>query len=446
MNFKYWIIILAVPVLIWTGLSNSALSMAKPPLRVAHIIFSGLALGELKPCGCAKEEEQGGFERRMTFIKNARDRLEDVLLVDVGDNFKEPTEQGKLKAKFLANALSRMQYDAVALGDNDLVYGNDFIRDLKNIPWLASNIEFTSGKALPKFLIKKMGDGVKVALLAVGDPGLYHLTGHSNLKMNDPAAAVKERLKALSETEETEKPDLVVVLSHMKREDGLKLLDLEGVDVVINGNIETENDEIDVKPVRKNGRIFVQPGPKGQKLGELKATLSAGGKTVYELKMVPMDSSVQFDPEMVKLYEVYNDEVEELFLASLSARREKAGARVYATDKACKTCHAEAHEIWSRSQHARAYATLRKANKAFDPECLQCHTVAFNQPGGFISENDTEELENVQCETCHGSGLQHIKSPRPGFGANARGACKRCHFGDHSPRFNFEDYWSRIQH
>ncbi len=446
MNSKFWIIILAAPLLIWTGFNPSAFSMAKPPPRVAHILFSGLALGELKPCGCAKEEEQGGFERRMTFIKSARDRLKDVLLVDVGDNFKEPTEQGKLKAKFITSALSRMSYDAVALGDNDLVYGNDFIRGLKNFPWLASNLEFTNGASLAKVRIKKMDNGAKVALLAVGDPALYHLTGHSNLKMTDPAATVRAHIKTLNEAEETEKPDLFVVLSHMTREAGLKLLDVEGVDVVINGNIETEIDEIDMKPVRRNGGIFVQPGPKGQKIGELKATLSAGSETVYELKMIPMDSSVQFDPEMVKLYEAYNDGVEELFLASLSTRRKKAGARVYAADKVCKTCHAKAHEIWSRSKHAGAYATLRKANKAFDPECLQCHTLAFNQPGGFVSENDTEELENVQCETCHGSSLQHVEAPGPGFGANARDSCKRCHFGDHSPKFNFKGYWSRIQH
>ena len=86
------------------------------------IIYSGNALGELKPCGCDKEEDQGGIERRMSYLKQMQEP--NTLLVDLGDNFKESTRQGKLKAQTMMKALARMKYDAITLGDKDLLYGN----------------------------------------------------------------------------------------------------------------------------------------------------------------------------------------------------------------------------------------------------------------------------------------------------------------------------------
>ena len=79
------------------------------------VIYTGNLLAELKPCGCAKEEDQGGIERRMQYLRDIRKDNPNVLLVDTGDHFKEPTRQGKLKAETLMKATEKMNYDAVAL-------------------------------------------------------------------------------------------------------------------------------------------------------------------------------------------------------------------------------------------------------------------------------------------------------------------------------------------
>ena len=86
------------------------------------IVYTGNLLAELKPCGCAKEEDQGGIERRMQYLKDLRKNKPNLLLVDTGDHFKEPTRQGKLKAETLMKATEMMSYDYVALGERDLVY------------------------------------------------------------------------------------------------------------------------------------------------------------------------------------------------------------------------------------------------------------------------------------------------------------------------------------
>lgn len=407
--------------------------------RKLLVVYTGNLLAELKPCGCAKEEDQGGIERRMQYLNDIRKNKPNLLLVDTGDHFKEPTRQGKLKAKTLMTATKKMGYDAVALGERDLVYGSKFLGN-HSIPFIASNIALEN-LPLQKTRIKKFSNGLKVAVLAVVDPGLFYLKNHTGLSIADPEQIVSQEIAGIEKS-----ADIIVLLTHMEREKALKYLDKDGVDIVINGHISSETDTVDMKPVYKAGKVFVQASPRGQKMGELHITLDEMRKITFEQRMVRLDSSIKKDPEMLKLYESYNDEVEAMFFESLAAKRNKDKVLVYAGDTVCKTCHSVAHDKWSSSRHGRAYETLRKINKAFDPECLVCHVVGYNTAGGFISELDTPKLKNVQCEVCHGAGREHASAPAPGFGNNAHKVCKRCHVKNHSPRFNFTQYWPKMKH
>ena len=434
-----------IPVFLGLLFGCISLSTPSPPLNAAEsksilIVYTGNLLAELKPCGCAKEEDQGGIERRMQYLKDLRKNKPNLLLVDTGDHFKEPTRQGKLKAETLMKATKMMKYDSVALGERDLVYGSRFLKS-QSIPFVAGNIELENFP-LNKSRIKNFKNGLKVATLSVVDPDLFYLNNHSGLKIPDPDQFVSREVSRIQESN----PDLIVLLTHMDRKKALKFLDKKGVDIVINGHINSETDTVDMKPFYKDDKIFVQSSPRGQKMGEIKISLDEKQKISFEHRMVRLDSSIKNDPEMVKLYEIYNEKIEAIFFESLAAKRNKDKASVFAGEAACKTCHSGAHEKWSASRHGRAYETLRKINKAFDPECLVCHVVGYNTPGGFISELDTPGLKNVQCEVCHGPGKEHISSPKPGFGMEAGNACKKCHVKNHSPRFNFTKYWPKIKH
>jgi 2',3'-cyclic-nucleotide 2'-phosphodiesterase (5'-nucleotidase family) len=406
------------------------------------IIYSGNALGELKPCGCDKEEDQGGIERRMGYLKQTIPQEPNTLLVDLGDNFKGSTRQGKLKAQTIMKALARMDYDAISLGDKDLLYGNGFFNGMPSIPWVAANLHL-EGLTLPTSRTKVLSNGLKVFVTAVADPDLFYASSDSNIKLSDPRVALKQELDAVRTGAS---PDLIVVLTHMPREKGMKFLDVAGVDVVINGHIEKDTDTIDMTPVQKTGKIFVQPGPLGQKMGELRVRINPNGEKTYQQKMVRLGSKAPMDPEMTQLYDSYNAEVEELFMATRAVKRKQKQDRVYATDRTCLTCHSKEHDIWSKTGHGRAYAALQEVNKSFDPECLACHTTGFEKPGGFISEIDTPELKNVQCEMCHGGRLEHTQNPQGGFAKEANAECAKCHVKKHSPKFNFDRYWPRIRH
>ncbi|MBT3367220.1 MAG: hypothetical protein HN472_08135 [Nitrospina sp.] len=416
----------------------SAVSTEEP--REVLIIYTGNLLAELKPCGCAKEEDQGGIERRMQYLKDTRKTHSHTLLVDTGDHFKEPTRQGKLKAETLLTATEKMKYDAVALGDRDLVYGSQFLQDWTQIPWMAGNLMINQFEPA-RSRVKKFSNGLKVGILAVADPDLFY--DHVDLQIKDPKHTVSNLIKHMRETEE---PDLIVLLTHANKETALTYLNMDGVDIVINGHIVTESDVIDMAPVQKNGKLFVQSSSRGQKMGELRVQIGPDGIKSFKQNLVKLDSSVNFDSEMVKLYEQYNEKVEAMFFEALAGKRSKKKQFIYAGETVCKNCHPTEHKVWSESRHGKAYNTLRKINKAFDPECLVCHVVGYNLDGGFISELDTPGLKNVQCEVCHGPGLNHASSPQAGFGNRAAQACKQCHLKNHSPRFNFAKYWPKIIH
>lgn len=404
------------------------------------IVYTGNMLAELKPCGCAKEEDQGGIERRMQYIKDTRTQNPHLLLVDTGDHFKDPTRQGKLKAETLLLATEKMQYDAVALGDRDLVYGSKFLKERDQIPWVSGNLMIDHFEPI-RSKIKVFQNGLKVGVLAIADPRLFY--NHKGLKITGPKQTAR---KLIAHMRDKDNPDLIVLLTHSERQTALDYLDLDGVDIVINGHIVSESDVIDLKPVRKNGKLFVQSSSRGQKMGELRVQLGPQGNKTINHQLVKLDSSVKFDPEMVKLYEQYNERVEAMFFETLTAKRDIKNKSVYAGDTQCKTCHPAEHTVWSGSRHGRAYNTLRKINKAFDPECLVCHVVGFNLAGGFISEVDTPDLKNVQCEVCHGPGRDHVSAPKKGFGSQAKEACKKCHVKNHSPHFDFAKYWPKIKH
>ena len=52
----------------------------------------------------------------------------------------------------------------------------------------------------------------------------------------------------------------------------------------------------------------------------------------------------------------------------------------------------------SSSAHAAAFATLVPLGRERDRECVGCHVVGFEQPGGWTLADPRPHVENVGCE------------------------------------------------
>jgi hypothetical protein len=171
----------------------------------------------------------------------------------------------------------------------------------------------------------------------------------------------------------------------------------------------------------------------------------------WKHEILPMPSTIPDAPSLKDWYQEYNAKVKEAYLASVELRKSMdSGESPYSGGETCQACHLKEHEIWSTTAHAHAFERLQEVNKAFDPDCIVCHTVGFDKEGGYIDFKMTPHLMNVQCESCHGAGKAHVESGGKTPVANAdwvkEQICGQCHTQPHSPSFKVEDYWPRIAH
>jgi peroxiredoxin len=117
----------------------------------------------------------------------------------------------------------------------------------------------------------------------------------------------------------------------------------------------------------------------------------------------------------------------------------------YSGNDVCGVCHELEHETWTYTKHATAFDTLVTHGADADPECIGCHVVGYDEPGGFKSARETPELEHVGCESCHGRGGPHL-SPDFAKDGNYQTACGTCHNPTHSLGFEYASFLPRISH
>jgi predicted CXXCH cytochrome family protein len=120
----------------------------------------------------------------------------------------------------------------------------------------------------------------------------------------------------------------------------------------------------------------------------------------------------------------------------------------------CASCHVSRSGQWKTTKHADAYNTLVNSGSA-QPFCYGCHTVSnlgntSPAPAGY-NLTQTPVYWDVQCESCHGPGYEHVLVPDAGTAplASIKGttgspaACGTCHSGSHQP---FVEEWSVSRH
>ncbi|MCD6532592.1 MAG: cytochrome C [Deltaproteobacteria bacterium] len=104
----------------------------------------------------------------------------------------------------------------------------------------------------------------------------------------------------------------------------------------------------------------------------------------------------------------------------LSGIESPAGAaeKVYVGSAVCAECHETEYESFTTfSKKAHSFNSLLGLKKGLTEaefkSCFECHTTGYGKPGGFSSIEETPELSNLGCESCHGPGSRHRESEDP---------------------------------
>jgi hypothetical protein len=408
------------------------------------LLAAGDLRGEIKPCGCSPEGQMGGLPRRLTYLEQVgKNAGEPMLRLDLGNNFPDPSPQGRLKVEFIQTVLKQAKLDGILPGPNELALGLPALDPA--LPYLVSNSP--NPAPLSSRRLVNLAGRRRIAILGYLSPQEVYQGPQSAFRLLPADGALLDRWRADLRTEGA----TAAILLFRGSDAELETIVRGGIfHAVISGN--PSPDELkQVTERRVTGMAIPQVPTKGQ--GALRLRVAAS-PIMPAAEVDWLKDTYADHPRAVQAMAAYDAKVKALFFEQAAAAEARGKSSPFAGAETCKACHLPAYLVWQGAKHPHAIEVLQKVGKQFDPECLACHVVGLNQ-GGYISQDTTPELANVQCENCHGPGKAHLANnavklvPPAGATPESRpgeGTCRTCHMGSHSPTFAFTTYWPKISH
>ncbi len=405
------------------------------------IIYTGNLDGELEPCGCSVEGNSGGILRRAQKLDELRAENPDIFAISAGGLIYNGLTEEKLKSEYIFSGYAEIGYDAVAVQWADIRYGNEFATE-SGIPWVSSN--WLTDEFIDTHVVTHEEQSLAFFGWLAPEDSPYRAMQGQHRVVDGSASDLANNLRQARNN-----GHLTVLSSTYSYEHAKEFFPLELVDILM---IKAAYEEYP-DPQMLDGTLVLQPGSRGLRLGKLKLSFEAGkGITQWQHEVISLPPAVPNAKRLEAWYQAYNDDVAKAYEASIAARKASLNGlkSPFIGEKGCKSCHSQAHKIFKGTRHSKAFSTLERVNKAFDPECITCHSVGFNKPGGFVDVESTKHLKNVQCESCHGAGRAHAESAGQAelghHGWLPQEMCAQCHTQPHSPSFNFENYFTEIEH
>ncbi|MEG0767347.1 MAG: 5'-nucleotidase C-terminal domain-containing protein, partial [Clostridia bacterium] len=287
----------------------------------------------------------GGYTRLATALRKERAKAEaagiPVVTLDAGD-----FSMGSLFQTIYATdapelrALGLMGYDVTTFGNHEYDYRAQGLAAMLHAakkPWLGSSSESPSFDRLPAIVQAnykpKPGDtatqrawdsypvtdyillergGLKIAVFGVLGVDADACAPMSNMHFEPIADAAKRVVAAL---EAKEQPDYIICLSHAGTdpnpkgsEDELLAKAVPGIDVIISGHTHS----VTKTPLVVNNTFIVSCGAYTENLGALTLSKDAG---TASLTLLPIDETLDADPDMVAMAETFKALVEARYLA-----------------------------------------------------------------------------------------------------------------------------------
>jgi 2',3'-cyclic-nucleotide 2'-phosphodiesterase (5'-nucleotidase family) len=301
-----------------TGLYTSSIAGNSDRITLIHI---GDIHGHMIPRPNARSDSQGSYEgglaRMYTQIQKIRKDEKNTLLLNTGDTIQGSAEAMYTRGQALVDVLNTFGIDAFAPGNWEFVYGTQrfiemFGPNAPKAPWnaLSANLYYdgepyadkTGQHVLPPYIIKQVGN-LKVGLLGLTTDrgpqvvGKGVTKGFRFLKNGDELDT--EVVAQIKQLRETEKVDLLVVLSEMGLANNIRIADkISGIDVILSSDMH----EITSQPVvSKNGTVIVEEGQDGTVMGQLALTVKDGKMQKWDWKLHHIDKHIKENKKIAAL-------------------------------------------------------------------------------------------------------------------------------------------------
>jgi len=465
---------------------NGAIFVDWPTPQVA-LVISGEQLGFLEPCGCAGlENQKGGMKRRHTLIKQLKEKGWPLALVDLGGQVRRYGPQAVIKFRTAINSLVKMGYRAVAFGPQDLrLPADELVGVAVNLPegknpYVSANVGLfgMDGGFVAPSCVVDVG-GKRIGITSILGATAAAKINNDDIEIIDAAAALRPIAGKLRETS-----DFRILLSHASPDESRALARQfpEFDAVVASGGAGEPPNKPEI--VEGTQTLLIEVGQKGMYVAVL--GLYDDPQKPWRYQRVPLDHRFENSREMQQALVDYQKELKTLGLQALGATgRPHPSGRTFVGSATCADCHTEATDVFEKTPHSHATATLVKLDppRHFDPECLSCHVIGWDPQkyvpfnSGYKSLTDTPNLLDNGCENCHGPGSRHVAAEQGDVDADdeqleklraemrirliegeAEGKlpegvvgrvttmCRQCHDLDNSPDFDFKTYWPKVKH
>ncbi len=364
-------------------------------------------------------------------IDSLREKHPDLVLID-GGNFGETTAGPSIwKTHEQFKLLHKMNYDGVALGQND--FAPALVDSAAK--WRARDLLFSgfhgtkTGAPLPATRIIKRPE-FKLGLVNVISASFNRPADNSPAV--DPEKFLREQLNGLKN-----QADFCAVVYLGPPHELLALSKkFPEVDVWLqaNGNHRPQN-----LIESANNILIVSAGDRGREMGFVTIEKEKSGERVAaSFHQIILTDRIPDAPKAKPWLESYRQGGQRNTPANPKVGA-APGLNPYIGSAACQPCHQEIFQRWDQTGHAHAFATLASKREDKNSACLECHTTGYREETGYAATTATAHLVQVGCESCHGRGGFHVRMNGriSNFVKITETTCVRCHDTKNSPAFAF---------
>ncbi|HCY54777.1 MAG TPA: hypothetical protein DF715_04400, partial [Oceanicaulis sp.] len=226
----------------------------------------------------------GGLVYMSGYINGVRQAVPDALLIDGGDAVRKGDLIGYLTNGELAfEAMARMGYDAIAVGNNEHNFGLEQIRrfgELSGDTLVTANLLDANGEALlPAYRMVEVS-GLRVALIGMARPRGRGTLGYveSGYLLGGLAAHVRRE----------EGANLVIVTAHVRPDEAhIWAHAAPEADIFITGH--SDDTLFDPEIAEGTGAIILLAGAHAERVGRLELAVSGQGKRIISHAIIEMD-------------------------------------------------------------------------------------------------------------------------------------------------------------
>lgn len=258
----------------------------QPKLHTLTILHTNDTHSQVEALEEGKRDEFcGGYTRRMGLIAQERKADPNLLVFDAGDFCQGTPYFNFYHGRIEIDAMNRMGYDAVTLGNHEFDNGVDTLAAIlqgAQFPVVCANYDVKGsvleGLVLPYTVIRRQNVRIGVFGIGVDPAGLIAERNFAPLQYLDPIATAQDVANTLKNKE---KCDVIVCLSHQGTHPSTegKLSDVElaqatrNIDIIIGAHTHKTLTNVYIPNLDGDSVFLAQMGKSGARIGKIQVEI-----------------------------------------------------------------------------------------------------------------------------------------------------------------------------